>query len=416
MLLLVGSIVGKGFSGHFRTSVKPIMGHYVELLEREIELPPDLAQARAITKDIPVSIHVFGPEGSWTTADKLPDRDNLVAITPSSSASSTGFRQYQLHNLGNELILSTHRDGYDIFFQIHQTGESRHGGTYGLTILLTIFGILLLIYYATKALFKPIEEIQNGISLIGSGKLNHRIAKRRNDQLGDLADNVNAMADDISEMLEAKRQLLLGISHELRSPLTRSRVHLALMEESGSKQEVEKDIIMMEQMITELLESERLNSRHVSLNLETVDLELVIRELVQDEFGRRIQIMELDPVQAELDQARIKLLLRNLLQNAIKHNINNERRPTVSLVIESEQFCVYVTDNGEGIDPAHIPHLTEPFYRADPSRQRKTGGYGLGLHLCRVIVEAHGGTLTITSEPGLGTTFRCGFPVGSITR
>jgi signal transduction histidine kinase len=228
--------------------------------------------------------------------------------------------------------------------------------------------------------------------------------------LGDLAAEVNAMADDISVMLEAKRQLLLGISHELRSPLTRSRVHLALMEDSDSKREVEKDIESMENMITELLESERLKGRHASLKLERIRLDHLIREQLQDEFKRRVEIMELVEVETELDTGRIKLLLRNLLQNAIKHSVDPERRPTISLVNEPGYYCIYVTDSGEGIDPDQIPHLTEPFYRADPSRQRKTGGYGLGLHLCRMIVEAHGGELSITSEDGRGTTIRCAFP------
>jgi signal transduction histidine kinase len=181
------------------------------------------------------------------------------------------------------------------------------------------------------------------------------------------------------------------------------------MEESKSKKEVERDIASMEQMITELLESERLNSRHVSLNLETLRLDHLIRDQVQREFFRKVQVMDLVEKEVSVDQARIKLLLRNLLQNAIKHSIDPDRKPTISLVNEVDKLCIYVTDSGEGIDPAHIPHLTEPFYRADPSRQRKTGGYGLGLHLCKVIIEAHGGTLSITTEANHGTTIRCAF-------
>jgi len=103
--------------------------------------------------------------------------------------------------------------------------------------------------------------------------------------------------------------------------------------------------------------------------------------------------------------------MRNLLSNAIKHSVDPLRRATVSVLREGELNCIYVTDSGEGIDPEQIPHLTEPFFRADPSRQRKTGGYGLGLHLCKVIVEAHGGTLNITSEADIGTKIRCAFPI-----
>lgn len=435
LLLLVGAIVGKGFAGHFRTSIKPFMVHYVELMEQELGSPPDYERARQITKGIPVDVHVFGPNQTWSTSSRLPDRSQLEKLMKTADTSKdlnpnnaikqeSGLdksarkkpiqldhvRQYKLRSLADDLILYTHSAGFDIYFQIHQPSELRHGGQYGATILAAIFGILLLIYYATKALFRPIEEIQRGVTLIGRGNLHHRISKRRNDQLGDLADNVNAMADDINDMLEAKRQLLLGISHELRSPITRSRVNLALMEDSASKREVEKDMASMEEMITELLESERLSSRHASLNLEKIRLDHLIRELVQHEFRRRVKIMELVKLEVNLDQARIKLLLRNLLQNAIKHSVDPNRRPTISLINEVDEFCIYVTDSGEGIKASHIPYLTQPFYRADPSRQRKTGGYGLGLHLCRVIVEAHGGRLDITSEMGVGTKIRCGFP------
>ena len=440
LLLLVGAIVGKGFAGHFRTSIKPFMVHYVELMEQELGSPPDYERARQITKGIPVDVHVFGPNQNWSTSSRLPDQARLEALMKTSEVrrNSTRMdaikqdqiqedqnqadparktpiqldhvRQYKLRTLADDMILFTHSAGFDIYFQIRQPSELRHGGQYGVTILLSIFAILLLIYYATKALFRPIEDIQRGVTLIGRGNLNHRISKRRNDQLGDLADNVNAMADDISDMLEAKRQLLLGISHELRSPITRSRVNLALMEDSASKREVEKDMASMEEMITELLESERLSNRHASLNLEKVRLDHLIRELVQHEFRRKVKVMELIKLEVNLDQARIKLLLRNLLQNAIKHSVDPNRRPTISLINEVDEFCIYVTDSGEGIKASHIPHLTQPFYRADPSRQRKTGGYGLGLHLCRVIVEAHGGKLDITSEMGIGTKIRCGFP------
>jgi len=410
LLLLVGLLIGKGFAGHVRSGVRPFIGHYVELIQREIGSPPDATRALDVTRGTPVKVHAYSATDGWSTAETVPERVDLDALFTGADELLSRYGAFKMRSRGDQLFLHTFRDGYDLFFQVDQPRPLTGGGQYGVTILLSIFGILMLIYLATKMLFRPIDDIQNGVRLIGSGQLDHRISKRRDDQLGDLAANVNAMADDISAMLEAKRQLLLGISHELRSPITRSRVNLALMEDSVSKREVERDIASMEDMINELLESERLKGRHVSLNLEKLRLDHLIREQVQHEFLRKVQVMELVKVEAEMDAGRIKLLMRNLLQNAIKHSVDPERRPTVSLVNESGKFCIYVTDSGEGIDPDHIPHLTEPFYRADPSRQRKTGGYGLGLHLCRVIVEAHEGELSITSETRLGTTIRCAFP------
>lgn len=415
MLLLVGAIVGKGFATHLKTSTQPFMQHYVELMRAQLGTPPNRENARAITENSPVEIHVFGPE-NWSTSLQPLDRQELRQLFETTdrnrlSNNNSENSSYFFRNYKNSLLLHTQSDDYDIYFEILQSNELFSVPPYNKSLVLTILGVLVLIYYATKTLFRPIDEIQSGVKLIGSGNLNHRISKRRDDQLGDLADDVNAMADDIKDMLEAKRQLLLGISHELRSPLTRSRVNLALMDESRSKSEVEKDIASMEQMITELLESERLNSRHVSLNLENTRLDQVIRDQVQSEFRGYIKVMQMDRVEASIDIARIKLLMRNLLSNAIKHSVDPLRRATVSVLREGELNCIYVTDSGEGIDPEQIPHLTEPFFRADPSRQRKTGGYGLGLHLCKVIVEAHGGTLNITSEADIGTKIRCAFPI-----
>ena len=139
-------------------------------------------------------------------------------------------------------------------------------------------------------------------------------------------------------------------------------------------------------------------------------LDALIEELVQHEFADARIACRLDRIEAQVDPMRIKLLVRNLLQNAVKFSANAAAPPSVTLRLaaDSDSECVLtVTDRGVGIDKQHIPQLTEPFYRADPSRQRKTGGYGLGLYLCRMIVEAHNGRLRVTSEPGKGSAISC---------
>ena len=410
LLLLVGVVVGKGYSSHLRNNVWPLMVHYVSLVESQLDSPPSQERARQITRDSAIVIYAYGPEQSWSTAARPPDRDALQPAGSSRDDVFGRYQRYRIPSLDETLILYSRKGDYDVFFQISPPTGGYPDYSYILIILWSIIGILVLIYFATKMLFRPMQDIQEGVALIGNGHLDFRINKRRDDEFGELADNVNAMADEINKMLEAKRQLLLGISHELRSPLTRSRVHLALMEDSSSRKEVEQEIISMEQMITELLESERLNARHVSLNRESVRIDNIVRDMVEHEFSRKVDIMDLAEESAEFDIARIKLLLRNLLQNAVRHSIDPERKPTISVATEPGKLCLYVTDSGAGIEAAQIPHLTEPFYRADPSRQRKTGGYGLGLYLCRVIVEAHGGHMEIFSEANIGTTIRCAFP------
>ena len=112
----------------------------------------------------------------------------------------------------------------------------------------------------------------------------------------------------------------------------------------------------------------------------------------------------------EVDASRIKLLLKNLLDNALRHS-PKDKAVTIRLNKTANEVELEVRDEGEGIEPEHLPHLTEPFYRVDPCRQRETGGYGLGLYLCRMIAEAHGGTLAISSQKQQGTTVTMSLPI-----
>jgi signal transduction histidine kinase len=213
------------------------------------------------------------------------------------------------------------------------------------------------------------------------------------------------MADDIEQMLEAKRQLLLAISHELRSPITRANVALSLMDSSVLKQGLVDDLNEMENLIHELLEAERLKSKHHVLNLTENSLNTFIQCVIKRHFpdDNIKQQLENTLPNIPLDETRIKFVLKNLLDNALKHQKTNHLAIKISTQVDHKTIKLTIKDHGSGIATQHIPHLSEPFYRADPSRQRKTGGYGLGLYLVKLIIEAHGGELLIESELGQGT-------------
>jgi signal transduction histidine kinase len=245
------------------------------------------------------------------------------------------------------------------------------------------------------------------------GELTHRIKTKRKDEFGELAQTVNHMADDIEQMLEAKRQLLLAISHELRSPITRAKVALSLMDSSNLKQGLVDDLDEMERLIHELLEAERLKSKHHVLNLSEISLNTLLQEVVGRHFQSqplKLHLAENLPILA-LDDTRLKFVIKNLLDNALKHQKKDQ--PAIEMSTRSDQKTIklMIKDKGVGIAAEHLPHLSEPFYRADSSRQRKTGGYGLGLYLVRLIIEAHGGTLQIESELGQGTCVVIELPV-----
>jgi signal transduction histidine kinase len=131
----------------------------------------------------------------------------------------------------------------------------------------------------------------------------------------------------------------------------------------------------------------------------------LVRSLVS-EFKARPPGVVTGPLMDEtvtVDPGKMKIVFRNLLDNGLKHTPEDGPAVSISMILQPECLEVVVQDRGEGIPASALPHLFEPFYRPDVSRSRKTGGYGLGLSLCKAIMDAHGGTIDLASTPGDGT-------------
>jgi len=397
--LVTGSI-GKFFSHHFDANIRPHLIQYSEYVQQDIGVPPSRERASVLADKLKVDIYFDEPSGRWSTNGRLIDP---VALE---------FRRGFFHNeteygvaKGDDLELFWARLGdTTVYIGIPDLRPERMGGGY-IHLLLPLV-VLVILYHLILRLIRPIRTLSEGVRRFGKGELEHRIELERRDELGELADNFNNMADDIEQMLDAKRQLLLAISHELRSPLTRAKVSLELMSNETQSRELGKDLDEMETLIEELLETERLSNRHQALNKQPHDLNELVSDLISTHFSSiNISLQLTDtPIGIEVDATRIKLLTKNLLENALRHTPPGAEPPTVRIAQNKGIASIAVQDSGRGIAKDHIPHLAEPFYRADASRQRETGGYGLGLYLCRVIAEAHGGELEIDSELGQGTT------------
>jgi signal transduction histidine kinase len=404
--LLLALVVKMGFqlalSGNLRDLAQPHVAEYVQHLLDQIGDPPDPAQAKALAERLALAIHILGPGQTWSSAGSAPAVDEARLHRhrlPSGASVWVGHAE-------GEPVLVAHRGQARVLLVPRGMERSQWAPLALLATLLGVLAVLALAYHAIRRLFRPVETLRHGLARIGSGDLDHRIQVRRRDELGELAASVNAMADDIRRMLEAKRQLLLAISHELRSPLTRARVNLALLPESPTRQALDAAHREMEGLIEELLESERLNSRHAPLNRTAADPAQVAREVLAEHFPDAAVAADLQDAGgglAALDAPRIKLLMRNLLDNALRHTPDHAPPPRIRVRSGADGWELAVEDSGPGIAPQHLAQLTEPFYRADPARRRQTGGYGLGLYLCRMIAEAHGGRLEIASERGKGT-------------
>lgn len=271
------------------------------------------------------------------------------------------------------------------------------------TLIFTYFTIMLFfIYYILRLLLNPINKLHKNVKEFSAENLDKPLETKRKDELGELITSFNEMKQTIKNMIQSREQLLLDVSHELRTPLTRINLLLEMMDDCQEKSDILADVYEMESMVSELLESARIQSKYGTLNLEKVN----IIDLIDDvslyfendkpalEFTAMPQKVELN-----VDAERIKIMLKNIISNGIKYS-NMEKSIEISADTDNKYFTLKIKNYGEGIPEKELGFIFEPFYRVDKSRNKNTGGYGLGMHLVKKIVEAHNGTVEIDSQFG----------------
>jgi signal transduction histidine kinase len=277
--------------------------------------------------------------------------------------------------------------------------DSAYGLLWAVPALLLVTGVA---FAMIRHMVQPLHALALGADAFRRGEFSHRVPVIHGDEIGDLALRFNQMAADIQAMLDGKRALLLAVSHELRSPLTRARLHAELVGEGESRDALLDELAQMRDLITALLESERLGSGHSALQLSDCDLAELAQEQAQPGVVLHIE-PGLPPLR--LDRLRVQLCLRNLVQNALRHNDATRGPVQLSLARDGSGVRLTVRDFGPGVPPDALPHLGQPFYRPDEARTRHGGGVGLGLCLCRLVAEAHGSRLELrNAEPGFEVT------------
>ncbi|MBS1178336.1 MAG: histidine kinase [Proteobacteria bacterium] len=383
----------RALSGGWSGVVRPLVADYVDRLVAEMGSPPNVARAQGLVQRLPLSVRIEGPAVQF---DSHPQR-RAWHRGPERDADDEG----------RWLLQRQTADGHRITFGLGDRGWVNRPRTIGWFTLAMLLLLTAAAYGYVRHLFRPLDDIRSGAQRFGQGQFDTPIPVRRGDELGDLAEQVNTMAHDIRAMLEAQRGLLLAVSHELRSPLTRARLNAELVAPSDERDALLRDLGTMRDLINDLLESERLAAGHAALQRERCDLNALVRTLVAEQFPAATLRLELAPQlpTAELDPVRLRLALRNLIDNALRHGAATDTPPCVRTVLDGGRLELSVRDFGPGVDDAHLAHLSEAFYRADAARQRSTGGVGLGLYLCRLVAQAHNGTLRIrNAQPGLELT------------
>jgi len=292
-------------------------------------------------------------------------------------------------------------------------------GALSLTLLLCAF----ISERLARNMAKPIQAMRNFAMEVGRGHLGEKLNIRQNDELGQLATELNRMSQRLASLDKERRAFLANVSHELRTPVSNVHVTLEALE-SGADEEPElrsrfirtalDETTRLSGLIKDLLDLGRLEAGVVPLEQQPFSLPNLINRGVRametrmrsKGMGIRIDVPD---VQIQGDPERLLQAVLNLLDNAIKHSVPDSI-VFVSGKIESAQVAVEIRDQGAGISESDLPHIFEQFYTADPSRQGS--GTGLGLAIARRIVEAHGGSISASSTgTGKGATFTIRLPV-----
>lgn len=272
-----------------------------------------------------------------------------------------------------------------------------------ISVGLLVFGLA---YYVTA----PVRQLRDAVEQFGAGNLTRRVDVKRSDELGQLASSFNAMAGRIEHLVDSQRRLLMDMSHELRSPLTRLGLAVELAREGGDTQSAldrtQREADRLNTLVAGLLLVTRGEADPAALRFERLDLNELLGSLSADARldaeakGCSVRYSGV-PAGINGDEELLRRAVENVLRNAIRHTPEGSA-VDISLEKAGAEAVIKIRDQGPGVPPESLPLLFDAFYRA-----AATGGFGLGLSIAQRAVALHRGTITaVNASPGLLVTLR----------
>ncbi len=285
----------------------------------------------------------------------------------------------------------------------------------------TVFSALICLLIA-HYLTKPIERMRDATHELARGNLDIRAGDElgnRQDEIADLVRDFDIMAGELRNQIQSERNLLSGVSHELRSPIARIRLALTLARNAGPEERtemldrIEQDSIQLDSMLERILTVARLESGQQQANFDQLSLNDVVDDVLHDAtfeataLGATVSYQGAPNVELKGDITLLHSAIENVVRNAIFYS-GRDGRIDVRLEKTSDAAVITVRDNGPGVPESALPLLFKPFYRVDDSRGTTTGGMGLGLAIVRNAVALHGGSVSAAnvSPHGLAVELR----------
>ncbi len=282
--------------------------------------------------------------------------------------------------------------------------------------LLAIFLAFLIGSYTAKRLSMPIAKVINTAYEISTGNLDaRRVEKTKIKEINQLTEAINHLAESLKQQETLRKRLTADVAHELRTPLTTLQSHMEAMldgiwdMDQARLKVCYSEIMRVNRMVKDLeklakYESEDLNLETTNFNLKELIQQIII-SFESEFYQKKVTIyFSGTDTQIKADQDKISQVIVNLLSNSLKYTPANGR-VEIGLSENKDEIEMIVSDTGSGIPAEDLPYIFERFYRVDKSRNRISGGSGIGLAIVRSIIEAHHGTIQVESELGIGTRF-----------
>lgn len=306
-----------------------------------------------------------------------------LAVTPFQSVTEAGGERFQQYQLRTSLAVGV------------------------LSLLLA----MLIAWWIARTLLDPVKRVAAATHRLAHGEYSNRVAVSSNDEVGQLARDFNQLAFTLERNETMRREFMADVSHELRTPLSILRGELEAIEDGvrsldhASMKSLQAEVGMLSKLVDDLYELSLADVGALTYRKSECVLNDVLEESLAM-FQERCNAAQLHidmelpapPLVLEADAKRLQQLFSNLLENAVRYT-DPGGRVEIRASQEDDAVCVSIMDSAPGVDPQQLPRLFERFYRGEASRNRASGGAGLGLAICHSIALAHGGSLTADHSP-----------------
>lgn len=310
------------------------------------------------------------------------------------------------------VLIKIHKQNYQLFIS-----RKQHKRNFGrlvqelpswARVAIPVFISFILCLLLARSFSKPIATIKKAATELGKGNLATRVTgiTKRNDELGQLANSFNQMAEQLQQNQSAQQRLLGDVSHELRSPMTRLQMALGLAQQNSTTklareqylQRCQLELERLNQMIEDALVLSRLENTLQTIEKKHLNFTALVQKIIHEEQfiadDKSIKIVLNSTVIVELlgDHNLLFSAISNVVTNAVKYSPKHSK-VELSLSVKDQFVSLVICDNGIGVPPESLTELFTPFYRVNIARDRKTGGTGLGLAIAKQAIVTHQGNI-----------------------